>query len=200
MKDIFQTYFQALREAYANGGTEHSGRTALENFLNAVRPEKVRVQHEPPRQDDKGSPDFKIMRDARIIGYIENKAPGENLDKVLKSAQIKKYLQLNDSLIITDYLQWIWLKDGRIAARETLAYPSDLQNKSFLPAPDKCQAVENLISGFFSVDPAPVGDIGDLAGHLAIRARLLRDALAIELARQEKGKAGDRLAGLYGEF
>ena len=52
MKDIFEKYLLELRKAYTQQGTEHSGRTALENFLNAVAAKvapKAHVQHEPKR-------------------------------------------------------------------------------------------------------------------------------------------------------
>ena len=45
----------------------------------------IDVQHEPKRVADKGAPDFKITKSGLILGYVENKAIGENLDKVLKS-------------------------------------------------------------------------------------------------------------------
>jgi hypothetical protein len=32
----------------------------------------------------KGAPDFKVTRGAHILGYVENKAIGENLDTVLR--------------------------------------------------------------------------------------------------------------------
>ena len=53
MQEIFEQYLLELRKAYSEAGTEHSGRTALENFLNAVASEvapKAHVQHEPLRQ------------------------------------------------------------------------------------------------------------------------------------------------------
>jgi len=54
-----------------------------------------------------------------ILGYVENKAIGENLDKVLKSNQIARYKSLSQNIILTDYLHFIWInKDG--VQRETL--------------------------------------------------------------------------------
>jgi hypothetical protein len=39
-----------------------------------------------------------------IIGYVENKAIGENLDRVLKSEQIARYRTLSENIVVTDYL------------------------------------------------------------------------------------------------
>ncbi len=200
MQEFFATYIDELHAAYRGGGTEHSGRTPLENLLKAIKPELIAIQHEPQRAGSMGSPDFKMMRGARILGYLENKAPGENLDKVLKSAQIKKYGELSDNLIITDYLQWIWLREGKIIARETLGYENELQDPRFMPPAEKSTAVCTLLEGFFSVDPEPVADPEELAERLAARARHLRDALTAELTRQRKEETGGRLIGLYGVF
>jgi hypothetical protein len=53
-----------------------------------------------------------------ILGYVENKAMGENLAKVLKSDQIAKYKILSDNIVLTDYLQFIWInKYGPVQAR-----------------------------------------------------------------------------------
>jgi len=92
----FREVFLELRKAYAERSTEHSGRTALENFLNAVAAQgapKVRIQQEPLRQGDKDAPDFKVSYAGMILGYVENKPIDTHLNKVLKSEQIKKYLE-----------------------------------------------------------------------------------------------------------
>ena len=71
VQGVFEKYFQELKKAYAEKGTEHSGRTALENLLNAVAAEvapKARVQQEPLRHRDKGAPDFKVSQDGMKEG------------------------------------------------------------------------------------------------------------------------------------
>ena len=98
MKNVFEKYILELRKAYTQEGTEHSGRTALENFLNAVAAKvapKAHVQHEPKRQKDKGAPDFMVRQTGMILGYVENKPIDTDLNKILKSDQIKKYRDLS---------------------------------------------------------------------------------------------------------
>ncbi len=200
MREIISKYFNSLFAAYKDGGTEHSGRTALENLLNELKPQNVQIKHEPGRQGNKGAPDYKIMRKGRRLGYIENKAPGVNLDKVLKSEQIKNYVALSDNLIITDYLQWIWLRDGKIIMRETIAYKDDLQNKSFSPSEEKIAVLGKMLEGFFGVKAEPIASPEILAEKLAVRALYLRDALTLELTRQQKEKTGGKLYALYEVF
>ncbi len=200
MREIISKYFNSLFAAYKDGGTEHSGRTALENLLNELKPQNVQIKHEPGRQGNKGAPDYKVMRKGRRLGYIENKAPGVNLDKVLKSEQIKNYVALSDNLIITDYLQWIWLRDGKIIMRETIAYKDDLQNKSFSPSEEKIAVLGKMLEGFFGVKAEPIASPEILAEKLAVRALYLRDALTLELTRQQKEKTGGKLYALYEVF
>jgi hypothetical protein len=43
-------------------------------------------------------PDFKVMKAAMILGYVENKTVGENLDQILKSEQIARYKALSTNI------------------------------------------------------------------------------------------------------
>ncbi len=123
-KNRFDRYLLALRKTPLDQKTEHTDRLALDILLQAFADDAgpgVSVQHEPKRVVDKGAPDFKITKSGLILGYVENKAIGENLDKVLKSDQIKRYKSLSQNIMLTDYLHFIWInKDG--IQRETLCH------------------------------------------------------------------------------
>ena len=72
-QDVLKGYFSTLAEHYgpaAGDATEHSGRTALENLLNALKPANVSVTHEPGRQGEKGAPDFKIMHGGKCLNPL----------------------------------------------------------------------------------------------------------------------------------
>lgn len=199
---IFDGYVLALRKTPVEQKTEHTDRGAMESLLQALaalQNSTTNVQHEPKR-NAQGAPDFKVQNNASIIGYVENKKIGDNLDKVLKSDQIAKYQTLSRNIILNDYLQWIWLRDGKIVAREILCYESDLENRKAILKADRVEAVANLIFGFLSVAPEGVGRASELALALATRAHLLRDYLAEELVRQQRDKSQDRLFGLYDAF
>ncbi len=130
--DLLKPYFNAIRHLDVAEGTEHTLRGVLENLLNAIAADEnpnVTVIHEPKRDKTKlGAPDFKIKLHEAILGYLETKPIGDNLDVILQSDQIAKYKRLSGNLILTDYLEWIWLRDGAIIQRETLCYPSDAGN------------------------------------------------------------------------
>jgi hypothetical protein len=106
MDNRFDRYLVALAAAYRGGGTEHTGRAALETLLNAFASEtlapRTAVQHEPQRKTGVGAPDFKVERDGMILGYVEVKEIGSDLDKVLKSPQLEKYRSVSDNIVVTD--------------------------------------------------------------------------------------------------
>ena len=196
-------YISALRQTPPDQQTEHTGRSALETLLSAARDAggwtNIVIQHEPQRADDKGSPDFKISQPSGIIGYVEVKQFGANLDKVLKSEQIKKYRQLSPNLLVTDYLRFIWLHgDSRTEAR--LSEVSALEGKSKPLNPDAVAEVSALLAGFLSTAPQGIAAAKPLAEALAVRSHLLREFLAEELVRQDKAKKKGKLHGLFDEF
>jgi hypothetical protein len=173
-KNIFDRYLLALRKSPIEEKTEHTDRAALQLLLQSVADDGasgIAVHHEPKRVAAKGAPDFKIVKSGLILGYVENKAIGENLDKVLKSDQIKRYRSLSQNIILTDYLHVIWVnKDG--IQRETLCHVTDLENPRFRLPEDRVAAVSQLLQGFFSTAPEGIGRAQQLALALATRSKL----------------------------
>lgn len=121
MSDSFLTYLRKLRETPQGEQTELTSRAALqallESFTGPAR-HGIRVQHEPKRVAKRGAPDYKVHRPGQILGYVEVKEIGTNLDKELKSDQIAKYRKLSSNIILTDYLEFIWIDETRVRARE----------------------------------------------------------------------------------
>jgi hypothetical protein len=198
----FDRYLLALRKTPVDQKTEHTDRAALQSLLQAISDDGasgVSIQHEPKRVADKGAPDFKITKGGLILGYVENKKIGDNLDKVLKSDQIKRYKDLSQNIILTDYLHFIWInKDG--IQRETLCHVTDLENRKFQLREDRVAAVIILLEGFFSTAPEGIGRAQQLAFALATRSKLLHDYLGEELVRQQREHTEGRLYGLFQIF
>jgi hypothetical protein len=201
-KGTFDRYLLALRETAINEKTEHTDRAALQSLLRGVAEDcggGITVHHEPKRVADKGAPDFKIVKAGLILGYVENKPIGENLDRVLKSDQIARYRSLSPNIVLTDYLHFIWInKDG--IQRETLCHATDLESPRFRLREDRIAAVSKLLQGFFSSAPGEIGRAEQLALALAARSRLLCDYLGEELVRQEREHQEGRLFGLFQIF
>lgn len=196
----FDAYLRRLRETSLDQHTEHTGRAALEELLRAFAPIGVEIQHEPKRERGKGAPDFKLKRRGSILGYLEVKTIGTPLDAVLRSDQIARYRQLSGNIILTDYLQWLWLGASSVRDRATLAYPTDLEGRTIRVRLEAATAVAQLINGFFSEAPQGIGRAQELALALAARCSLLRDTLTMELTRQERDHRGGRLFGLLDVF
>ena len=202
--EAFQTYFNKIKALDPRDATEHTLRPALHNFLIALaehKDSKIKIIHEPKHDESgKGAPDFKFKIDERLLGYVENKKIEATLDQVLKSDQITKYKKLSNNLILTNYLEWIWLKDGVVIGRETLAYMSDVGYHKAHLDPDKADKVGKLISNFLSIPPKGIGRVDVLASALATRCHDLREFLTEELIRQEKEHQEGRLFGLFNVF
>ena len=202
MQDLFDRYLKGLRQIPLDQKTEHSDRGRLEELLIGIAKQAApgaTVQHEPKQVAGKGAPDFKVTKAGLIIGYVENKTVGENLDKILKSAQIKKYKSLSENILLTDYLHWVWIKGDPIQ-RETLCFATDLENPKYKVRAEKAAAVGALIEGFLSSAPEGIGRAQTLALALATRSQLLHDFLGEELVRQERVHKEGRLFGLYEVF
>ena len=200
LDNIFDTYFKALQAHPLAAITEHSLRGELKALLIGLANKNTRILHEPKREGKFGSPDFKITNTESIVGYVENKKIGEDLDKVIKSSQIIKYQALSDNILVTNYTEWIWLREGKIQQREILCFTSDVENKRAKLNTEKVTAVTKLLTSFLSQPPTQITDTKKLAGALALRAKLLKDFLKEELERQAKVHTEGRLYQLYETF
>ena len=198
--DTFERYVLALRQTPLDQHTEMIGRAALQALLEAYKPVRATVTHEPKRAQTKGAPDYKISLAGQILGYVENKAVGENLNAVIKSPQIKKYQALSGNILVTDYLRFIWLKDGKAVGDARLGEVGLLENRKIQLRPERVADVETLLKSFFSQPVLGISRAKPLAQALATRSQLLRDYLGDELVRQKEASEGGQLIGLFGAF
>ncbi|MCU0391819.1 MAG: N-6 DNA methylase [Thermoflexibacter sp.] len=213
MQDIFEKYITEIQQAYlSKEAKEHSYRTYLENLLNEVKLSKeISLIHEGKREGKFGIPDFKIKKTENIIGYIETKDIGTDLDKVLQSEQIKKYISLSDNLILTDYLEFIWIKEGETLSREKLINLNapfssgegqglGLNSPFFFGRELNSSGVLQLLQNFFSTPPKGIANTQKLAEVLALRAKLLKEILYKYFENKGKNEPDNRLFGLYETF
>jgi hypothetical protein len=193
-KDIFDRYLLDLRATPFEEKTEHTDRAALQDLLQAVADvggaHGVRVHHEPKRVLGKGAPDFKVTKGGLILGYVENKAIGENLDRVLKSDQIIRYQSLSQNIVITDYLHFVWINKNGIQ-RETLCHATDLESPRFRLREDRLRLSRSCCKGSFL--PRPKGSDARSSSHwLSPRAA---SYCATTLARNSYGKSENTAKG-----
>jgi type I restriction-modification system DNA methylase subunit len=201
---VLNTYFEALKAYRHHDGTEHTLRPALYNLLNALAAQanpKFQVIHEGKRdKDGRGAPDFKFMLNEGIAGYLENKKVEQSLDDTLQTAQVTKYKKLSNNLILTNYWDWLWLRDGKVIARVKFCEASDLGNHKAHLNTDAAAKLEQLVANFLSEPVVGVDKAKKLAEVLARRCRPLRDFLEEALVYQEQHNQKGRLYGLKQTF
>ncbi|MCQ2785064.1 type II restriction endonuclease, partial [Helicobacter pylori] len=149
---------------------EHTHRTFLQILLTSLKENfntEFKIEHEPNREKQGGQPDFRISYQGLNIGYIENKRVGTNLNQLLKSDQILKYLELNPNLMLTDYLNFMWVgKDENnkplIKRKISIASLDELSK----PLKTEHDLIE-FFRGFFNHQAAPITNAKDFATHLS---------------------------------
>ncbi|MBH0291911.1 type ISP restriction/modification enzyme [Helicobacter pylori] len=165
---------------------ELTHRPSLYNLLNRLKDhfnKEFKIEHEPKR--DQGSqPDFRISYQGFNIGYIENKRVGTDLRKIVeseKSKQILKYLELNPNLMLTDYLNFMWVgkdeKNAPLIKREISVASLEELSKPLKPKPQTERDLIGFFKGFFNYEAAPITNAKDFATHLSAPTKYLKDAL-----------------------
>ncbi|GAA9562349.1 DNA methyltransferase [Helicobacter pylori] len=173
---------------------ELTHRRSLHNLLDKLKNhfnKEFKIEHEPERKQG-SQPDFRISFQGLNIGYIENKRVGTDLRKIVeseKSDQILKYLELNPNLMLTDYLNFVWVgKDEEnkpLIKREISVASLDELSKPLKPNPQTERDLIELFKSFFNHEAAPITNAKDFATHLSPRTRYLKDAL---IKYQEKAQ------------
>ncbi len=163
---------------------ELTHRLFLHNLLDGLKDhfnKEFKIEHEPNRDKQGGQPDFRISYQGLNIGYIENKRVGTNLNQLLKSDQVLKYLELNPNLMLTDYLNFVWVgKDENnepLIKREISIASLDELSKPLKPNPQTERDLIGFFKGFFNYEAAPITNAKDFATHLSAPTKYLKDAL-----------------------
>ncbi len=178
--------------ATGGGATEFSYRTDIENMLQAAAKEfgvAADVLQEPGRAKNSGAPDFRLSaKGGGVIGYVECKTPGDNLQKLTTKAQLEKYRALSGNIVLTDSWRWLLLRDGKRIADVTLTEKPAKQTK------DK---FSKLLRVFMEAEAEKIGDAQRLAAALARRCAILREGLE---THANDDPAQSQLHGLLAAF
>jgi len=68
-----------------------------------------------PKKTEGGNPDFRVWDGkSKITGYIEAKKPDTDLDDVEDSEQLKRYRDTFPNLILTNFLEFRFYRDGQL--------------------------------------------------------------------------------------
>ena len=137
-------------------------------------------------------PDYAIMVDGVLTGYVELKAPGKNIDPASftkKSHEYKQWQRLRNlpNLLYTNGTEWRLYRYGEPVLTST-GYDAVHMHGSFsghgtLSAPD---ALATFFLNFLRWVPAPITSADQLVETLAPLAALLREEMLLGLSAQEK--------------
>ena len=137
-------------------------------------------------------PDYAIMVDGVLTGYVELKAPGKNIDPASftkKSHEYKQWQRLRNlpNLLYTNGTEWRLYRYGEPVLTST-GYDAVHMHGSFsghgtLSAPD---ALATFFLSFLRWSPSPITSADQLVETLAPLAALLREEMLLGLSAQEK--------------
>lgn len=176
------TYVALIEAEYRRGlATEHSYRPALKSFLEDG--DAVVAAVNDPKRVAAGAPDFAVVRDTAhgplTIGHVETKDLGANLSVEERSEQLRRYRDALENLILTDYVEFRWYRQGDLVDTVRLA---EVEKSALRHLPRADDDLGRLITQFLAHAPAAVADARELAERLAKLTHLLADSIGITLS------------------
>ena len=203
MKNLLTTYLKSLATQTAVGDSREESyydilKSLFSDFpLGKDRQTQVTVL---PKKTEAGNPDFRIWDgDHFIVGYIEAKLPGTNLDQIESTGQLQRYLSTFPNLILTDFYEFRLYRDGREILRTQIARPFIAHKLKTIPPLEKAEKFQQLAETFFAFKLPVHYTAEGLAIDLAKRASFLRDQVISEELRQVEAQRGE-LYGFYQAF
>ncbi len=121
----------------------------------------------------------------------------EDLDRVEKSDQLKRYRQSLHNLILTNYLEFRWYVNGinKLTARVATIG----KGKKLIPNSEGITSAVQLFREFYQTEVPTVGTPKDLAARMAQLTKLVRD-LIIKALESERGDEKGALQTQYRTF
>ncbi len=166
-----ETYLYNLNTKLKTGqSTEHTFRADLQAFTEALDP-GLQVINEPSRQTC-GAPDYVILKNGFPLGYIEAKDVPVNLDEVEKTEQLARYKKSLNNLILTNYIDFRFFKNGAKVAQIHIA---TFTPQGLIPQPQNYAKLLNLLQDFIHYHGQAITSAKQLANLMAQKAVLMRD-------------------------
>jgi Type ISP C-terminal specificity domain/N-6 DNA Methylase len=201
---MLAAYLQKISDTTSQGDAReesHYGHLSglLQNFAARLKKDNIQITT-LPKKTEAGNPDFRIWDGQHhIVGYIEAKKPGENLDVAESSDQLKRYRSVFPNLILTDFYEFRLYRNGQPVDKVLIGRPFIAKKLKAVPPVENEEKFDNLFEEFFSFTFPKVFTAESLAEELAKRTRFLRDeVVTIELEEEQKGKGP--LYGFYTAF
>lgn len=153
-----------------------------------------------PKKTEAGNPDFRIWDGQQnIIGYIEAKTPGTNLDRIETSEQLKRYRDTFPNLLLTDFYEFRFYRNGKLMDKTFIGRPFISHKLKTVPPVENETKFSELLDKFLSFSLPKVYSAETLAVELAKRTRFLKDEVVQqELLDEETNE--NHIIGFYEAF
>lgn len=171
----------------------------LSAFAESIGKTKIQITT-LPKKTEAGNPDFRVWDGKQhIVGYIEAKKPGENLDTIETSAQLKRYRHTFPNLILTDFYEFRLYRNGQLIDKISIGRPFIAKKLHSVPPLENEDKFHTLLEKFFSFSLPKVFTAENLATELANRTKFLRDEVIAKELEEEEQKKG-AIYGFYTAF
>jgi hypothetical protein len=204
---MLKSYFNGISEDARRGDArEESYYSTLEglinNFAKSINKKHIHVTT-LPKKTEAGNPDFRIWDGKQsIVGYIEAKRPGEDLDIIERTEQLKRYLNTFPNLILTNFFEFRLYRKGVLIDKVLFAKPLALTSgelKAFYSAGKERDFI-TLFEKFFAFSLPKAYTAKSLAIELAKRTRFLREQVIVEELKEEESNGTGFIIGFYEAF
>lgn len=189
---IINNYIQNINRLFQTGNArEHSYRGDLQQLLNEIINDKdIVVTNEPARIVNVGAPDYSITKKDIPLGYIEAKDINKPLGSKDYQEQFDRYRNALDNLIITDYLDFWFYKNGELTIKVQIA---KIENGVVIPLTENFSLFENNIKSFVTFVSQTITSPSKLAKMMAGKARLLEDVIEKAILSEDENEANNSL-------
>lgn len=194
--DIIAEYVAALNNRYKTGyAQEHSYRAELQNlFENAMH--GIKAINEPSHMRC-GAPDFMMMRQDVPFGFAEAKDVDKDLDFSGYKEQFTRYRESLNNLIITNYLEFRFYRDGEEVAR---VRPARLDGGKIVGNVDEYKRFLILLNDFEQYNGMTIRSAAKLTKIMAGKANLLADVIRRALHDKDDSYENKTLREQYQAF
>lgn len=194
-------YLSNLYKTYQKGDArEESYYGHIKDFFKAFsekhRKKKIDVTI-LPKKTEAGNPDLRVWDgNNKIIGYIEAKDLGVDLDRIEETEQLTRYLSTFPNVILTNYTEFRLYRDGELIEKVSAARPFLIKKVSAVPPVEKEEELFALLERFLDFSLPRTFTAKTLAVELAKRTKFLKDEVVSEELKSETNS----LEGFYNAF
>jgi len=172
----------------------------LQEYAESINKKDIKITT-LPKQTEAGNPDFRVWDGKQhIVGYIEAKKPGSNLDDIEISEQLKRYNSTFPNLILTNFTEFRLYRDGRLIDKISLCRPFIIYQLDTIPPLENKEQFLKLLESFFSFSLPKIYNAKTLAVELAKRTRFLKNEVIEEELREEENNKQGFILGFYEAF